>query len=50
MVDVCGGDVDNLEKRGHEISIIPGDFEKLLIFGNLIHSTLASDHAIGRAK
>ena len=36
-----GGDIDDLEKLGHELRTISGDVEKLLVFGNLIYDMLS---------
>ena len=46
MVNVGGGDVDGLEKRGHEIKIVHGGVEKLFIPDDLIPDTSVSDNAI----
>ena len=49
MVDVGGRDIDGLKKSGHEMEIIPGGAEKLLVLGNLVHDTSTSDDAKEKA-
>ena len=38
MVDVRGGDIDDLEKFGHKVKVVFDSVEQLLIPGNLIPS------------
>ena len=49
MVNMGGGDIDGLEKSGHEMEVIPGDADKLLVLGNLVRDTSASDDAMEKA-
>ena len=49
MVNVGGGDIDGLEKFGHEMEAIPGGAEKLLVLGNLVRDTSASDDTMEEA-
>ena len=44
-----GGDIDGLEKCGHEMKVISGSEEKLFVWGNLIRDTSASGDAMGKA-
>ena len=46
MVNVDGRDTDGFEKFGHEMEVIPGDAEELLVLGNLVRDTLASDDTV----
>ena len=49
MVDVGGGDIDGLKKTCHEMKVIPEGAEKLLVLGNLVRDTSASDDAMEKA-
>ena len=49
MVDMGSRDIDGLEKSGHEMEVIPGSAEKLLVLGNLVRDTLASDGTVKKA-
>ena len=49
MVDVGGRDIDGLKKTCHEMEVILGGAEKLLIPGNLVRDTSASDDAMEKA-
>ena len=49
MINMGSGDIDGLEKSGHEMEVIPGGAEKLLILGDLVHDTSASDDAMEKA-
>ena len=49
MVDMGGRDIDGLKKSGNEMEVIPGGAEKLLVLGNLVHDTSASDDAMEKA-
>ena len=44
-----GGGIDGLEKSGQEMEVIPGGAEKLLVLGNLVRDTSASDDAMEKA-
>ena len=46
MVNMGGRDVDGFEKFGHEMEVIPGGAEKLLVLGDLIRETSALDDAM----
>ena len=50
MINVGGGDIDDLEKFGHELRTIFGDVEKLLVFGHLIHGMLSESNDIEKDK
>ena len=49
MINMGGRDIDGLEKSGHEMEAIPGGAEKLLVLGNLVRDTSASDDAMEKA-
>ena len=50
MVDVCGGDIDDLEELGHKVEAVSGGVEKLLTPNNLIPGTLVSDNPTEEAE
>ena len=50
VVNVGGGGVDRLKERRDEIKVILDEFEKLLVPGDLIHSTSASDNVTNNAE
>ena len=49
MVNMGGRDVDGFKKFGHEMEVIPAGAEKLLVLGNLVRDTSASDDAMEKA-
>ena len=49
MVDMGGRDIDGLEKFGHKMEIISGGAEKLLVLGNQVRDTSASNDAAKKA-
>ena len=50
VINVGGGEIDDLEKLGHELKTVFGDVEKMLVFGNLIHGMLSEGDGMGGTK
>ena len=50
VINVGGGDIDDLKKLGHKLKTVFGDVEKVLVFGNLIHGMLSEGDGMGGGK